>query len=275
MSGRPWERFQRPATQAQSDLPVQVAAAGPMRADAPPRVARAAMLPAPGSLPPASYPNKTGNYIENQWFAVGPGKRAAQESELPGIVNGPGDAFRHILWAAELTRRYGPKTATDLLNQHETNEEHTTGWSQQAEDMDKHNNAIGIRIGQNARDYQDLLQQVQSIIAASSPDGSGTWKDPRHHLSSPAPAWLPRDRWYGERSDQSNWYDNPAHAGSLAFPQTWPHVKDYGYGGSEARYPGWLSVNEAVGRLGYLFERFQQPALKQGVTPAPDPWMLP
>lgn len=271
MSDGPWLRFQRPAAQAQSDLPMQIAAGGPMRGDALQMVARAAEA----NSPPAKYPHKTENYLRDQAFAVTPALHAAQESELPGIVNGPGDAFRHILWAAELTRKYGPKAAADLLNQHELNEEHTSGWSQQAEDMDKHNNAIGMRIGQDARDYQDVLQQVQSMFVASSPDGSGTWKDPRHHLSSPAPAWLPRDRWDGERSDQSNWYDNPAHAGSLAFPQTWPHLKDYKYGGSEERYPGWLSVNGVLGLLGYLYERLQQPAPKRVGPPAPVPWMLP
>ncbi len=66
MSG-PWERFQRPATQAQSDLPMQIAAGGQMRADAPPLAARAPMLSAaPGNSPPAQYPYKGKNYIENR-----------------------------------------------------------------------------------------------------------------------------------------------------------------------------------------------------------------
>ncbi len=198
---------------------------------------------------------------------MAPALRAAQELELPGIVNGPGDAFRHILWAAELTRRFGPDAALRLLNQHEKNEEHSAGWAQQAEDMDKHNNAVGIRIGQTAHDYPDAPQQVQAIIAASSPDGSGTWKDPRHHLSSPAPAWLPRDQWDPGQSDQSNWYDNPAHAGSLAFPQIWPHMKDYLYGSSEERYRGWLSFNALLGLAAYLHE---EPPTRKGVR-----WMPP
>jgi hypothetical protein len=249
---------------------MQIAAGGQMRADASPLAARAPMLPAaPGNSPPAQYPHKVKNYIENQGFAVAPALRAAQESELPGIVNGPGDAFRYILWTAELTRRFGPEAALRLLNQHETNEEHSAGWAQQAEDMDKHNNVIGIRVGQTAHDYPDALQQVQAIIAASSPDGSGSWKDPRHHLSAPAPVWLARDQWKGQQSEQSNWYDNPAHAGSLAFPQTWPHIKDYRYGGGEERYPGWFSFNTLLGLGAYLHE---EPPPEHGVAVR---WMPP
>ena len=123
MSGGPWMRFQRPATQAQSDLPMQIAAVGPMRGDALQMAARAAAA----NSPSPQYPYKTERYLLDQNFAVGPALRAAQELELPGVVNGPGDAFRHILWAAELTRKYGPRAAADLLNQHETNEERTSG----------------------------------------------------------------------------------------------------------------------------------------------------
>lgn len=31
----------------------------------------------------------------------------ASFSYMPGRTNGPADAYRHILWAAELTRQYG------------------------------------------------------------------------------------------------------------------------------------------------------------------------
>jgi hypothetical protein len=58
MSGRPWERFQRPETQAQSDLPMQIAAAGAMRGDALQMATRAAAA----KSPPAQYPHKIERY---------------------------------------------------------------------------------------------------------------------------------------------------------------------------------------------------------------------
>ncbi len=30
-------------------------------------------------------------------------------SQLPGRENGPADAYRHLVWAAEMTRRFGPR----------------------------------------------------------------------------------------------------------------------------------------------------------------------
>jgi hypothetical protein len=55
-------------------------------------------------------------------------------------------------------------------------------------------------------------------------------------------------------SVKNNWYDNPEHPGSLAFPKTWPHMKDYLYGGSEERYRGWLSYNALLGLAAYLYQ---------------------
>lgn len=70
----------------------------------------------------------------------------ANDTYLPGQHNGPQDAFRHILGAAEITRRFGTFAARSLLNFNEyrrsidnpdfryTSEEY----------MDFHNNEIGI-----------------------------------------------------------------------------------------------------------------------------------
>jgi len=280
MSGRPWEWWQKSAPQARSDLPMQIAAGGPMAAEAP-RIA-------PGQSPsrsdpsthygsqqydqqppwarrfgdappgPAQYdPNyHTGRTSQEQGYATAPAFDAVRESWLPGIENGPADAFRHLVWAAELTRRYGPWIAGLILGQHETRGRSDVGWSQQAEDMDRHNNAIGMRIGQDARDYQDVLDQVTSTVMATSPDGAGTWKDPRHHVSSPAPAWLPRENWKGRTKVQKNWYDNPDHAGSLVFPQIWPHTKQYRYGGEDQRAANTSLLNELYGLAGYAEQRW-------------------
>ena len=44
---------------------------------------------------------------EENGFVKDPAIHAALESGLPGVVNGPADAIRHVILAAELTRRYG------------------------------------------------------------------------------------------------------------------------------------------------------------------------
>ena len=43
--------------------------------------------------------------------ATDPAHKEAEKSGLPGNHNGPGDAYRHIIGAAEITRRYGEATA--------------------------------------------------------------------------------------------------------------------------------------------------------------------
>lgn len=45
-------------------------------------------------------------------------RRAAEteslSSQLPGRENGPADAYRHILWVAEMTRHFGESVARNI-----------------------------------------------------------------------------------------------------------------------------------------------------------------
>jgi hypothetical protein len=208
MSGGPWERFQRPATQAQSDLPMQVAFAG--------------AVPLTGSsMLSNQYLRELKRRIEDQRFAVGPALSAAQESGLPGVVNGPGDAFRHIVWSAELTRRFGPVMAASIVENHETSGKGDIG---AAAAMDLYNNKIGMRIGQTAQTYEDVLRAAASIIMGSSSFGDGTWKR-QHHPTYGGAKWLT-----GEWRDSSP-------SGQGVPPTTWLHAKYYKYGGKENKGP--------------------------------------
>ena len=72
------------------------------------------------------------------------------ESQLPGRTNGPADAYRHILLAAELTRRYGEAQAWILLNGHEFTGD-LGGQNPDAKAMDDHNNQLGIDLGNQLR----------------------------------------------------------------------------------------------------------------------------
>ncbi len=50
-----------------------------------------------------------------KYIGVNAATNAAGKSEMPGLLNGPGDAYRHIVWAAEMTRRFGEAAARAML----------------------------------------------------------------------------------------------------------------------------------------------------------------
>ncbi len=52
-------------------------------------------------------------------YAIAVATIEAKASMLPGRVNGPADAYRHIVWLGELTRRLGPDLAGGLGELHE------------------------------------------------------------------------------------------------------------------------------------------------------------
>jgi len=246
MSGGPWMRFQRPATQAPHGQPLQSGPSASAPGNAQPHDSGQgprsnkvlqpmdeARYPLPELPPPLVPPHDDWG----QEFAVTAAEKAASESGLPSRIDGPGDAFRHLVWAAELTRRFGPQTASIILDLHEKmgylGSYFRKGWSKEAEDMDRHNNAIGMRIGQAARDYNDVLLRAGSTMTATSPEGNGTWKEPHHSSPFPAPMWLPREKWQGIPSRQANWYDNPVRAQGLVFPKEWRHAQQYAFGAAE------------------------------------------
>ena len=72
------------------------------------------------------------------------------QSYLPGREDGPADAYRHMLIAAELTRQFGEEIARGILEQHEL-EGRLEGQSAESESMDRNNNEIGIGLGREAR----------------------------------------------------------------------------------------------------------------------------
>lgn len=104
--------------------------------------------------------------------AVGASTGEQVASQLPGRTNGPADAYRHLLWSAELTRKYGKEIAEPLLEGHEK------GQSGEETAMDSYNNAIGVSIGNYIRNndgsWNDVKQLTQEVIYLSlsgqSPD---------------------------------------------------------------------------------------------------------
>ena len=154
-----------------------------------------------------------------KYIGVDAASNEAERTALPGLWNGPGDAYRHIIGAAEMTRRFGEAAARAML---ETNELSgtITGQSDDEADMDRHNNEIGIAIGKEGRTFEEVVDGARDAIDQSVPqDGNG--KDG-------TAKWLDPSRW--GKNDGDNW------------PPDWskvPPPKDrYPYAGENNRYEG-------------------------------------
>lgn len=113
----------------------------------------------------------------------------ADNSELKGELNGPNDAYRHMIVTAEMARRKGPVTSTTLGLGHEL-----TGLLQgqplnQAK-MDASNNAIGVDIGMRAKTLNDVIDMARKAMQdAISVGGTG---------KNGTPSWIDHD-------DDKNW----------------------------------------------------------------------
>ncbi len=110
-------------------------------------------------------------------------------SQLPGRVNGPADAYRHILWAAELTRRFGARIADNIL---EFRERFDPVGTSGATAMDRWNNDIGIQIGRNAKTWDDVIRAARKVIEDSSGDGAHVFYKRRIGAK-----WLEESGWSG------------------------------------------------------------------------------
>ncbi len=111
---------------------------------------------------------------------------AAKESGFPGEHNGPADAFRHIVASAEAARRYGEAIASNLGSLNEIVGD-MKGQPPEERRMDDANNAIGIRIGIDARDFDEILERARAAIEdAARHDGAGT---------DGTAQWRPKSEW--------------------------------------------------------------------------------
>jgi hypothetical protein len=86
---------------------------------------------------------------------------AAQNSGLPGLHNGPADAFRHAYWVCLMTVAIGADQAKTVADTHEQFGANHPNEQQ----MDDHNNAMGVQIGQGAKDG-DCVTLVMDALRA-------------------------------------------------------------------------------------------------------------
>ncbi len=110
--------------------------------------------------------------------------KEALASQMPGRENGPADAYRHILLAAELTRRFGEDIARQILDYHEQTG-NSDGQTADAEAMDRRNNEIGIEIGKGSTDWGDVVSKSRKEFGD---DGRATWLPPEKWGTNPKDA---------------------------------------------------------------------------------------
>lgn len=91
----------------------------------------------------------------------------AGSANLPGKENGPYDAYRHLLWAAEMMRLYGEEWARVYLEAHEIDGNIRQNQSPESEAMDRNNNEVGIGIGKNARSWDEVVERARRAIGRS------------------------------------------------------------------------------------------------------------
>ena len=71
----------------------------------------------------------------------------AQNSGLPGLRNGPADAFRHCVWSCAMTKSIGQSTAKAIGDQHEDAGDRENRQPKSERAMDEKNNAEGRACG--------------------------------------------------------------------------------------------------------------------------------
>ena len=145
----------------------------------------------------------------------------ARKSLMPGQRNGPADAYRHIIWAAEMTRRFGENAARAILETNEIKGDIIGKQPKDEADMDRHNNEIGVAIGKSGRTFDEVVDGARDAIDQSVPhDGNGADNTAK---------WLDPSTWKGV-PPETNW---PPDWGKVPPPED-----QYPYTGEDNRYEG-------------------------------------
>jgi hypothetical protein len=120
--------------------------------------------------------------------------KAANESGLPPGVGGPADAYRHLLIAGELRRRFGPLVGASLTSAYEFLNDRE-GQTELNRRMDDANNAA-VRNAADFRTFEDVQRWARGKITEAAPfNGDG--------LEG-------RAMWHGKpRGWQPDWSDVP------------------------------------------------------------------
>lgn len=112
-------------------------------------------------------------------------QEARQTHGIGEDIGGTGDAYRHLLASAILTKRHGPDYAETIGNMHEWPVPWIgAGFNPAPEDtaMDLHNNALGRQLVKEAKSYKDVQRKAQANI------DSGTAKTVYERVDRSVPA---------------------------------------------------------------------------------------
>jgi hypothetical protein len=142
--------------------------------------------------------------------AVDGATKAANASGLPQGIGGPADAYRHLLIAGELKRRFGPTIGASLANAYEFLNRRE-GQSELNRRMDDVNNDAALN-GPDVRTFEELQRWARGKITEAAPfngdghDGRLMW-----HLKT-KPGWMPD--WSKvllsiERGAEHHWRSKP------------------------------------------------------------------
>ena len=99
-------------------------------------------------------------------------------SDLEGGRNGPLDAYRHTLASAFVAYTFAPSAVQFVSYVMENNAKRSSA-------MDRHNNSIGAKIGENAARLTDL----QPLVAVAIKNGAINAQHPQQST------WLPKEDW--------------------------------------------------------------------------------
>lgn len=115
--------------------------------------------------------------------------RDARRSGLPGPHNGPQDAYRHCLASCESTRENGEFPTQCLAWANEKKGDWKRGQEKGERDMDDHNNAVGISLGNSAKSYKDC--QMLCLAAVNGGRTTNSYRPGSTPSYSPGSAYWP------------------------------------------------------------------------------------
>lgn len=155
--------------------------------------------------------------------------KEASLSQLPGLNQGPGDAYRHLVGVAELSRRLGPLRAYAIAEGNEqrsflamlrsvaTGQPVASSNTLAAGRMDRHNNKLALWIGATSDLPEEVVARARGLmeraIASRAGRGTGTGRTGRPRAGGQAAAPSPT----GPRAIGRSWT-----AATISAPITTP-----------------------------------------------------
>ena len=146
--------------------------------------------------------------MDFSWEIYARAEREHVASQLPGRQDGPADAYRHILAAAEAVRQGYPESVVRAWGEWRERDNPPNRAA-----MDKHNNDVGIGIGKNARSWQEVLERAREAVS----NGSTNSTDPN------TASWRPRSEWGGNpKNDATPDPNDRLPTTETNWPPRWP-----------------------------------------------------